>query len=211
MSGNSDVTIVDYGMGNLSSVSKAVEKLGFRPSVSSKSKDVEKAQRLILPGVGAFPKAMTELRKLKLTAPLRGYLQSGRPFLGICLGLQLLFEESEEGVRTKGLGVFPGRVVRFRKAPKVPHMGWNQVRFAGTAAKDCPLLKSVKEDDNFYFVHSFYAQPEDRGLACLRTRYGENFTSMIWKDNVFASQFHPEKSQTGGLAILSSFLNTQAA
>ena len=212
MKPSSDVTIVDYGMGNLSSVSKAVEKLGFRPLISSRPQDVEKAARLILPGVGAFSKAMAELRKRKLVHALRDYLQSGRPFLGICLGLQLLFEESEEGSRVKGLGIFPGRVVRFRKAPKVPHMGWNQIRYAQAgASKKCPLLKNVREDDYFYFVHSYFPQPQEKKLACLTTRYGENFTSMIWRDNIFASQFHPEKSQAVGLAFLDSFLNTQAA
>ena len=202
----SDVTIVDYGMGNLSSVSKAAEVLGFRPLVTSDAKAIERAQRLILPGVGAFAKAMAELKQRKLIAGLRGYVQSGRPFLGICLGLQLLFEESEEGGRPKGLGVFAGCVKRFKKAPKIPHMGWNQVRFANARAKKCPLLKNIAQDTNFYFVHSYYPEPQDKKLGCLTTRYGEKFTSMIWQNNLFASQFHPEKSQRDGLEMLRAFL-----
>ncbi len=206
MKPSADVTIVDYGMGNLKSVSKAVEALGFRAVVSSQNQDIEKARRLVLPGVGAFAKAMAELRKRRLLTALRDYVRDGRPFLGICLGLQLLFEESEEGGRSKGLGIFPGRIVRFRRAPKVPHMGWNQVHFSGRAARSCPVLADTAEGTDFYFVHSYYPKPQDPSLACLTTRYGENFTSMIWKGNVFAAQFHPEKSQVDGLKVLRRFL-----
>ena len=201
-----DVTVVDYGMGNLNSVSKAVEKLGYKALVSSQPQDVKAAVRLIVPGVGAFAKAMSELRKRRLIAPLKAYLKSGRPFLGICLGYQILFDESEEGGRPKGLGVFSGKVPRFRKAAKIPHMGWNQVHFAARQARRCPLLKKMADGTDFYFVHSYYPVPKDRSLACLKTRYGETFASMIWKDNIFASQFHPEKSQADGLAILDAFL-----
>ncbi len=206
-----DAVIVDYGMGNLRSVSKAVQRLGFTAAISNKPEDIRRATRLILPGVGAFSKAMTALRKLGLVEPLRAHIISGKPFLGICLGLQLLFEGSEEGKRVKGLGVFPGRVKRFRKAPKVPHMGWNQVRFASVASRQCPLLRGIQDGTYFYFVHSYYPQTPQKGLACLTTHYGEPFVSMIWKDNVFATQFHPEKSQEHGLAMLRAFLELKAA
>ncbi len=211
MSSNAQVTIVDYGMGNLRSVSKAVESLGYAALVSVRPKDIEHAQRVILPGVGAFAKAMAELKKRKLVEALKEYLRADRPFLGICLGLQLLFEESEEGGRVRGLGVFPGRVIRFRKSPKVPHMGWNQVRYAQRGSKDCPLLKDIANGTNFYFVHSYYPKVADKSLSCLTTRYGEAFTSMLWLGNIFASQFHPEKSQADGLAMLRSFLSLKIA
>ena len=211
MSASADVTIVDYGMGNLRSVSKAVESLGYTPVVSSRAKDIAKASRVILPGVGAFAKAMAELKKRKLLGVLCETIRDQRPFLGICLGLQLLFEESEEGGRIPGLGVFAGRVIRFRKAAKIPHMGWNQVHYARKDSKDCPLLKNVTDGSNFYFVHSYYPILEDRSLSCLTTRYGEPFTSMIWRGNIFASQFHPEKSQRDGLAMLDAFLSLKAA
>ena len=211
MSARADVTIVDYGMGNLNSVAKAVEHLGFYAQVSSKRQDIEKAKRLVLPGVGAFGKAMEELRKRRLAEPVGEYLRSGRPFLGICLGLQLLFEESEEGGRTKGLSVFPGTVRRFQKAKKIPHIGWNQVSYARKDSRNCPLLKKIPSGTNFYFVHSYYPLVEDRSLICLTARHGERFTAMIWRENIFASQFHPEKSQADGLAMLDSFLKLRAA
>ena len=211
MSAAADVVIVDYGMGNLNSVAKAAESLGFSALVSSSRRDVQGARRLILPGVGAFPKAMAELRSRKLLAPLKEYLKSGRPFLGICLGLQLLFEESEEGKRVQGLGVLPGRVIRFRRAKKIPHMGWNQVKFARPRARQCPLLKNIAQGTNFYFVHSYYPSVEDPALACLTTDYAGTFTSMIWRENIFACQFHPEKSQADGLAMINAFLSLKAA
>jgi len=196
------IVIVDYGMGNLRSVQKAFEKNGARAVVTSDPRVVERAEKIVLPGVGAFTHAMRELKARKLVAPLRKKILSGTPYLGLCLGLQLLFEKSEEGSRVAGLGIIPGRVKRFRTGLKVPHMGWNTVAMK----KRCPLFKGAGKNDHFYFVHSFYAAPEDRSWVAGTTDYGQKFCSAVWKGNVFATQFHPEKSQAAGLRLIKNFV-----
>jgi glutamine amidotransferase len=195
------VVIVDYGMGNLRSVQKAFEACGARAKVTSSTADIEKADKIVLPGVGAFGQAMLELRKRKLIAPLREKIQGGTPYLGLCLGLQLLFSRSEEG-NVKGLGVLPGRVRRFRGKLKVPHMGWNTLLLK---KKACPLMENVRAEDHFYFVHSYYAVPEEREDALSTTRYGVDFCSSVRRGNIFATQFHPEKSQQAGLRLVENF------
>jgi glutamine amidotransferase len=215
------IVVVDYGMGNLRSVSKALESLGAGVRVSKDPADVARAEKLILPGVGAFPAAMRELSARGLIEPIKTFIASGKPYLGICLGLQLLFDRSEEGEGAAGLGVLPGTVKRFfanggTQAPrhpgtvlKVPHMGWNQVQRPATSDQQpsrCPLLKDVPEGSFFYFVHSYYVQPKDPTVVALETDYGGPFAAMVWRDRLFATQFHPEKSQTVGLALLKNFL-----
>ncbi|MBI3313867.1 MAG: imidazole glycerol phosphate synthase subunit HisH [Candidatus Omnitrophica bacterium] len=198
------IVIVDYGMGNLRSVSKALENLGSKVKVSSSPKDIENADKVVLPGVGAFGDAVRELRQLGLFESLQNYLSGRKPFLGICLGLQLLFKTSEEDKDATGLGSIPGSVQRFKsKNVKIPHMGWNQVAFSG----DHPVLKGIPADSNFYFVHSFYGLPADPKLVLGKTNYGdETFPAIIGSETCFATQFHPEKSQKAGLAILKNFI-----
>ncbi len=205
------IAIVDYGMGNLRSVHKALERVGFQALVTQAPGAVEEAKGLVLPGVGAFRKAMDNLKALNLIDPLIKFIQSGRPFLGICLGLQLLFSESEEFGIHKGLGIFPGRVVRFpfsqpgspasKDSLKVPHMGWNSVQIQNGS----PTLEGVAAGTHFYFVHSYYPVPEDREIIATTTDYGGEFVSSIGRGNLFACQFHPEKSQSSGLKILKNF------
>lgn len=207
------ITIVDYGMGNLRSVSKAFESLGAEVLVSSDPREVERAEKLVLPGVGAFPAAMRELSARRLAEPLKIAIAKGTPYLGICLGLQLLFERSDEGEGAAGLGVLAGNVKRFALGPqstvhsprmKIPHMGWNQI--ARTSRRDdCPLLRGIPDQSFVYFVHSYYGQPSDASLIALETEYGTRFASMVWRDRLFATQFHPEKSQAIGLRLLKNF------
>jgi imidazole glycerol-phosphate synthase subunit HisH len=205
------IAVVDYGMGNLHSVRKAFEKTGYPAEITDRPEAVLTARGLVLPGVGAFGKAMENLRARELAEPILAYLRSGRPFLGICLGLQLLFSESEEFGAGRGLGFFEGKVVRFPgsdssagkggQALKVPHMGWNEVLIEKPAA----LLNGIGAGTHFYFVHSFYPVPADPGLAATTTDYGLRFVSSVSRGRVFACQFHPEKSQTAGLKILENF------
>lgn len=201
------IVVIDYGMGNLRSVSKALEALGADVTVSSRPDEVARADKLILPGVGAFGAAMEELAARKLLDPIRRSLADGKPYLGICLGLQLLFETSEENPGVPGLGILPGRVRRFETNGhadlKVPHIGWNQVT---TGRGGCPLLAGIPEGSFFYFVHSYYADPADRSLVSLETDYGTRFASMVWRGKLFATQFHPEKSQALGLRLLKNFI-----
>ncbi len=195
------IAIVDYGMGNLRSVEKGFQKVGVEAKVTSNPKDIENARAVVLPGVGAFRDCIRNLTDLSLTEAISKAIQKGKPYLGICLGLQVLFSESEEFGRCRGLDIFRGKVVRFQIKEKVPHMGWNNVRIA----KRPPIFSEVPDDSFFYFVHSFYVVPEDREIVSGTTDYGLSFTSMIWKDNVFATQFHPEKSQNLGLKVLAGF------
>jgi glutamine amidotransferase len=197
------ITIVDYGMGNLRSVQKAFEKVGTQAEITHDPDKVAKAEKLVLPGVGAFCDAMTQLRKADLVEPIHDFLAGGRPFLGICLGLQMLFSKSYEDGEYTGLDVFPGRVVRFEvpRELKVPHMGWNQLR----VVRPAPILQGLPHEPNVYFVHSYYIVSDDPLLVATETDYGITFTSMIWRENVYASQFHPEKSQRVGLAMLRNF------
>ncbi len=218
---NKTITLLDYGMGNLRSVAKALEQSGGRVCLTSTPSVVAKASKCVVPGVGAFGDAMKELKKRKLLEPLKKHLASGKPFLGICLGLQLLFEESEEGEYAKGLSVLRGKVVRFRfrrttnderrtTVFKVPHMGWNEIRGQGTGdrgqKKQCPLLKGIPDGSYFYFVHSYYVRPADKGIIAATTEYGTEFASIIWSGSIFATQFHPEKSQEMGLRLLKNFV-----
>jgi len=195
------IAIVDYGMGNLKSVEKGFKKVGVDALVTSEPRVVDNAEAVVLPGVGAFKDCIRNLSDLSLTEAVVTSINKGKPFLGICLGLQVLFSESEEFGTCKGLDIFRGRVVRFREGLKVPHMGWNTVKIVHRP----PIFSEIEEDSFFYFVHSFYVVPEDKGIIAATTDYGTTFTSMIWKDNVFATQFHPEKSQGLGLKILKGF------
>lgn len=199
------IAIVDYDMGNLRSVEKAFVKLGLEAKVTRSPKDILNASHIVLPGVGAFKDCMRNLDQYGLIDPLLKSIEAGKPFLGICLGLQLLFEESSEFGVHKGLGVLKGRVVRFPSAGaeglKVPHMGWNSIN----KKKESPLMKDIPEGEYFYFVHSYYAAPEDAGAALTTTDYGLEFVSSIAKDNITACQFHPEKSQKAGLRVLKNF------
>lgn len=198
-----DNIIVDYGMANLRSVQKAFEKVGHAATISGDPDQVTQARKLIVPGVGAFGDAIHRLRASGLVAPITEHIRAGRPFLGICLGLQLLFTRSYEDGDHTGLGIFPGEVVRIAATPelKVPHMGWNQLHFRRPAS----LLAGLPDGSEVYFVHSYVAVPEDPSLVAAETDYPTPFASMIWRDNVFATQFHPEKSQQVGLHMLRRF------
>jgi imidazole glycerol-phosphate synthase subunit HisH len=199
-----DIVIVDYGMANLRSVQKALEHVGHpRAIISSDPNRIAEADKIVLPGVGAFRDAIARLREADMVAPLLAHIRAGKPFLGICLGLQLLFTKSYEDGEHQGLDLFAGEVVRFADLPrlKVPHMGWNQLRIRRRA----PLLEEVPDESHVYFVHSYYVCPRDPSVIATETDYPTPFTSMIWRENVFATQFHPEKSQQAGLAIFRKF------
>jgi imidazole glycerol-phosphate synthase subunit HisH len=197
------IAIIDYGMGNLRSVQKAFEKIGHQAVITSDPAQVAAAAKVVLPGVGAFEDAIAELRRMNLVKPVLEAIDSGKPFLGICLGLQLLFDVSYENGRHEGLGVLPGEVVRFDlpKGYTVPHMGWNQLAIR----RPTPVLKDIAEGTYVYFVHSYYVAPKDSQVIAAETDYGGTFCAMIWRDNVFATQFHPEKSQSHGLRMLKNF------
>lgn len=197
------MTIIDYGMGNLRSVQKAFEHNGIAASIASTAKQIRGASHLVLPGVGAFRDAAAEIERQGFADPIRDHIAAERPFLGICLGLQLLFDVSFEDGEYRGLGIVPGTVVRFDDQPdlKIPHMGWNQLRCPGTPR----LLQGIPADAHFYFVHSFYVAPTDADVVAGRTVHGNDFVSMIERGNLFATQFHPEKSQHAGLRLLSNF------
>ncbi|MBU1912177.1 MAG: imidazole glycerol phosphate synthase subunit HisH [Candidatus Omnitrophica bacterium] len=201
------IVIIDYGMGNLRSVQKAFEKFCSNVTVSSSAKDILKADKIILPGVGAFKTAMDELRKKDLVKPIKDSIEKGKPFLGICLGLQLLFSESEEGGKIKGLDAIKGRVKRFKEKSglKIPHIGWNIIKSKVKSQKS-KILDGVEKNSYMYFVHSYYVEPKDKDVILCQTDYGGNFTSGIHKDNVYGFQFHPEKSQSIGLKIAENFV-----
>ena len=198
------LAVVDYGMGNLRSVQKALERVGQAAEVTRDPERIARAPGVVLPGVGAFGACMANLRSLGLLEPVRQAITAGRPFLGICLGMQLLFDESEEFGPIEGLHVLPGRVVRFRPDTKrkVPHMGWNTLRIA----RRTPHLAGIAEESHVYFVHSYYPVPADPALIATTTPYGVDFASSVVCDNVFACQFHPEKSQGVGLRLLENFV-----
>jgi glutamine amidotransferase len=197
------ILIVDYGMANLRSVQKAFEKVGHAAEISGDPEKVALADKVVLPGVGAFRDAIARLHESGLAEPIKDHLRAGKPFFGICLGLQLLFTRSHEDGLYAGLNVFPGEVVRFGNVPglKVPHMGWNQLRVR-TAA---PPLAGMPEGSAVYFVHSYFAVPRDTGLVSAEADYPTPFCAAIWHENVFATQFHPEKSQRVGLQMLQQF------
>ena len=200
---NATVTIVDYGAGNLRSVAKAVEKLGHTPQITDDPDKVLRARAVIFPGQGASESAMAALHQRGLVAPIREVIESGVPFFGVCLGLQLLLDSSEEGP-SPCLGVARGSVLLLPSQVKRPHMGWNQVTIHGTH----PVFQGVESGSYFYFVHSYYAAPEDRSLVLGTTDYGLEFCSVIAVDNVVATQFHPEKSGALGLRLYENFLNS---
>lgn len=193
--------IVDYGMGNLRSVEKAFARLGFTAEITSDPDAINRAEKIVVPGVGAFGDAMRELRERGLIEPLLCAITDQRPFLGICLGLQVLFEGSEEAPNVPGLGVIPGLVKRLQTDLKVPHMGWNTLH----VIRRPPILDGIPDSAYVYFVHSYYVEPMDDSVTATTTDYGISFTSMIWRGNLFATQFHPEKSQAVGLEILKKF------
>ncbi|MBE0598624.1 MAG: imidazole glycerol phosphate synthase subunit HisH [Desulfuromonadales bacterium] len=202
------ITIIDYGMGNLRSVQKGFERVGLSAKVSADPRDVEKAERLVLPGVGAFRDCMANLRAGGFVEPIRAHVTAGRPFLGICLGLQLLFTQSEEFGHHQGLDLIAGKVVRFPadlraggETLKVPHMGWNQIAIRRPA----PIFRGIEDGSAVYFVHSYYVVPDDPAVIAAETDYGRPFCAAVWQDNVIATQFHPEKSQQVGLKILENF------
>ncbi len=197
------IAIIDYEMGNLRSVQKAFEKVGHPAVITSDPGVLAAADKVILPGVGAFEDAIAALRSRHLVQPIKEAISAGKPFLGICLGLQLLFDVGYEGGRHEGLGILPGEVVRFDLPHeyKVPHMGWNRA----TIRNRPPILAGFDDAPHFYFVHSYYVVPKDSGVIATETDYGGPFCSMIWRDNLFATQFHPEKSQADGLRLLKNF------
>lgn len=200
---NNNITIIDYGMGNLHSVAKALEKVGGNVTISSNKTDIVQADKLVLPGVGSFGDCMRNLQKYDLIDTIKNSLASTKPFLGICLGMQLLFESSEESPQVKGLGFFKGKVVKII-APKlkVPHIGWNNLKLA----KPSPILAN-SQNDYVYFVHSYYVVPRDTKLITSFVEYGGKLTASIGKNNIQAVQFHPEKSSLAGLKILNNFVN----
>jgi glutamine amidotransferase len=198
------IVIIDYGMGNLRNVQKAFEHIGIPARISSRGQDLLAADGLVLPGVGAFGDAMHNLRQASLVAPIQQSVAAGKPLIGICLGLQLLFQESTEMGEYEGLGLLAGRVIRFGTELKVPHIGWNQLDFAERAPKS-PLLRGLHNHSYAYFVHSYHAVPADAGCVLTTTEYGIDFASMVEHNNVFGAQFHPEKSQEVGLAMLRNY------
>lgn len=194
------IAIIDYGMGNLRSVQKALEKVGATATITQDSNVIQDADKVILPGVGAMQPAMEKLTELDLISVIQSVIKSKTPFLGICLGFQLLFESSTEGGNTEGLGILKGRVERFSKL-KIPQIGWNQLHIKNGS----PILKKVNDSANVYFCHSYFVIPNDSDVIAATTDYAFEFTSAICKDNVFGVQFHPEKSQAVGLQILRNF------
>lgn len=199
------IAIIDYGMGNIHSVNKAIQLHGAKTIVTNNAKDISSADKAILPGVGAFDDAMKELKKQGLIPVIKDFIKSKRPFLGICLGLQLFFDSSKEAREFKGLSVFAGTVEKFKEAKgqKVPHMGWNQLKIA---AKDCLLLQGIPDGSFVYFCHSYYPKPKVKSIVAATADYGQEFASVVWKDNVYGVQFHPEKSQEVGLKMLENFV-----
>jgi len=201
MSDSIQLVVIDYESGNLRSVAKALESIGVSPIVTGDASQISSADAVVLPGVGSGPAAMDALRQRNLVEPIREYVASGRPFLGVCLGLQLLLDRTEEG-GADCLGTVAGRVRRLPDGLKVPHMGWNSVRFKW----EHPVFKGIPQDSHFYFVHSYYAAPDDETWVAGTTDYGASFCSIYAKDNVVATQFHPEKSGRMGLRIYQNFV-----
>ena len=205
------IAIIDYDIGNLRSVQKALEHVGADARLITTPAELAQADKVVLPGVAAFGDAVEELRSMGLAEPLRDAVRGGMPFLGFCLGLQMLFETSDENGQHEGLGVLPGKVVRFDFSSdelaghrlSVPHMGWNQL---AVAAPDCPMLDGIDDGAFVYFAHSYHVVPADDAIIATTTSYGIEFVSSVWKDNIFATQFHPEKSQTVGLRLLQNFV-----
>lgn len=201
------IALIDYGSGNLRSAQKALLKVGADVRVVKRPEELKEAHAVVLPGVGAFDDCVNALQKQELLEASRIFIQSGRPFLGICVGYQALFEKSEEfNSCAAGLGIFKGKVVRFAEKPglKIPQIGWNQIEIA---KPDCPLYRGIPSGSYVYFVHSFFPQPVDESIIATRTNYGQPFASSAWRGNVYATQFHPEKSQAIGLRLLKNFVD----
>jgi glutamine amidotransferase len=199
------IALLDYGSGNLRSAHRALLKVGAEVRVVRRPDQIGDARGMVLPGVGAFDDCLNALRQQELLEAARSFIQTGKPFLGICVGYQALFERSEEfNSCAAGLGLFGGSVVRFTERPglKIPQIGWNQIRLAKT---DCPIYRGIADGSYVYFVHSFFPKPADPGIIATETDYGDAFASSVWRDNVFATQFHPEKSQKVGLQLLHNF------
>ncbi|WP_297212727.1 MULTISPECIES: imidazole glycerol phosphate synthase subunit HisH [Thermodesulfovibrio] len=198
------IALVDYGMGNIKSVTKAIEAVGGEVSVTQSADEIRKAKAIVLPGVGAFQDCMANLERLGLIEIIKEEISKGKPYLGICLGMQILFTESEEFGLCRGLDLIKGRVIKFSlpREYKIPHMGWNNVRFS----KKSPLLKEIPDSSFFYFVHSYYVVPDDSKVVAGQTDYGVSFVSMLIHENIYATQFHPEKSQKMGLKLLRNFV-----
>ena len=200
------IAIIDYGMGNIHSVRKALEILGAEAIVSNNPKEIQAAEKLVLPGVGAFDDAMRELKKQGLITLIKDQVQKKKSFLGICLGMQLLFEQSQEAEKEKGLSILKGRVKKFlpKKNFKVPHIGWNGLKIK---SKDCPLLKGITDEAYVYFCHSYYPQPDEKNVIAASCAYITDFSAVVWKDNIYGVQFHPEKSQATGMRMLKNFVD----
>lgn len=201
------IALLDYGSGNLPSVHKALLKVGADVRVAKSPAEIGDVRGMVLPGVGAFDDCINAMRKQELLGAAQKHIESGKPFLGICVGYQALFEKSAEfNSCAAGMGIFKGNVVRFseKHALKIPQIGWNQIEIT---RPDCPLFRDVKSGSYVYFVHSFYPQPVDKSIIATQTDYGDAFASAIWRDNVFATQFHPEKSQRIGLQLLKNFVD----
>jgi len=200
------IALLDYGSGNLRSVHKALLKVGAEVRIARKPEEMAGARAAVLPGVGAFDDCIQAMERQELLNASREFIRSGRPFLGICVGYQALFEKSEEfNSCAAGMGIFQGKVVRFTNGNglKVPQIGWNQLRIV---QPECPLFKGVADQSYVYFVHSFFPKPVDPAIVATQTTYGETFASAVWRENVFATQFHPEKSQRVGLQLLDNFV-----
>ena len=200
------IALLDYGAGNVRSVHKALIAAGGDVQLASTPDKVMLADAVVLPGVGAFDDCINAMQRQELLEATRGFIASGKPFLGVCVGYQALFEKSEEfNSCSPGMGVFQGKVVRFGDAKlKIPHIGWNQVNIQ---KPDCPIFRGIYSGSHFYFVHSYFPEPSDPSIIASRTTYGVEFSSAVWKDNVFATQFHPEKSQKAGAKLLVNFVN----
>ncbi|MCM8795934.1 MAG: imidazole glycerol phosphate synthase subunit HisH [Candidatus Omnitrophica bacterium] len=198
------IGIIDYGMGNIYSVKKALEFFGQKTRVISRPQDIRRYNKIVLPGVGAFDDAITQLQKQDLIFALKEHIKNKKVLLGICLGMQLLFEGSDEAKKKNGLGIIKGKVKRFAaiRGLKVPHIGWNQLRLKNT----CPLLKDIPDNAYVYFCHSYYSVPWDKNVIVATCDYGREFAAVVWQDNVYGVQFHPEKSQQIGLKVLENFI-----
>ena len=199
------IAIIDYGMGNIHSVAKALQVCGVEPVITNKKSQLILADKIILPGVGAFDDAMGELKKLDLISVIQEQINCKKPFLGICLGMQLLLESSQEAKINPGLGILDGQVVKFSagKNLKVPHMGWNDLKVVD---KNCVLLSGIRGNSQVYFCHSYYPQPSDKSVIAATSNYGVEFGCVLHKNNVYGVQFHPEKSQVMGLKIIKNFV-----
>ena len=201
------IALLDYGSGNLRSVEKALRKVGADLLVTTQPAALRDARAIVLPGVGAFDDCISAMQRQELLGAVQDFIRTGKPFLGICVGYQALFERSEEiNSCAHGLGIFGGKVVRFTERPglKIPQIGWNQLEII---RPDCPLYAGIPDGSHVYFVHSFYPQPTDTSIVATRTEHGDSFASSVWRDNVFATQFHPEKSQAVGLRLLKNFVD----